>query len=779
VRVGEQRLDEKIIGRIQGIIDANPKARRGALSRQICEQLKWRSRNGRLREVSCRKILSRLHRDGKIQLAEAEPFKGRRKPRVELEQIRLEAVTSGVLRDFQPVELVVVGSADREASGIWNELMDRYHYLGSGPLCGAQLRYLIRSEQQGWIGALSFSGAAWSVQKRDQWIGWSRPIREKNLNQVVANSRFLIVPQWRVPHLASHVLALAVKRLRGDWRGRYGYEPVLVETFIDKERFAGTCYRAANWMEVGETQGRGRQDAAHRRRCSVKRIFVYPLDPRARERLCEGEPAPTIAAIKANPKDWAEAEFSSVELGDRRLNRRLLEIARDFYARPQAQVPQACQTRARTKAAYRFFKHPNTNMDDLLEPHRESTCKRIAEKKIVLCPQDTTSLNYSTHPATENLGPIGSKKEGIIGLIVHDTMAVSLEGTPLGLLDVQCWARDAEEFGKKHQRKQRSIEEKESYKWLRSFQRVAEAQRQCPDTMLVSMGDREADVYELFHLAWQDPHGPKLLVRAEQDRLLADGQGHLWPVVASLPEVGIQEIQVPRRGPTAARLARLAVRFAEVTLKPPKDKSQYGALKLWAVLAEEIDAPKEIQPLCWMLLTTCPVTSFNEATEKLAWYTKRWGIEIFHKTLKSGCKIEERQLGDADTIEACLAIDMVIAWRVYHMTKLGREVPDVPCTVFCEEDDWKALTSFLLKRPIVDGTPPTAREYVRMVASLGGFLGRNCDGEPGTKSIWLGQQRLDDIKMAYQFFVPQLRPPPVPAPILTGQAKPSRRHLSC
>jgi hypothetical protein len=666
------------------------------------------------------------------------------------------------------VELVLVVSADSEASRTWNDLMDRYHYLGSGPLCGAQLRYLIRSKEQGWMGALSFSSAAWNVQARDEWVGWSREQREKNLNLVVANSRFLIVPQWRVPHLASHVLGLAVRRLRADWRGRYGYEPVLAETYIDKERFEGTCYRAANWIELGETQGRGRQDAAHRHRCSVKRIFVYPLDRRARERLCDGVKASTIAVREREPEDWAEAEFGSVDLGDRRLNRRLLEIVRDFYARPQAQIPQACQTRARTKAAYRFFQHPNTTMDDLLEPHRKCTYQRIAEKKIVLCPQDTTSLNYSTHPATENLGPIGSTKEGLIGLIVHDTMAFSVEGTPLGLLNVQVWARDADEFGKKHQRKQRAIEEKESYKWLVSFQAVTEAQRRCPNTVLVSMGDREADIYELFHLALQDPKGPKLLVRAEHDRLLADGQGHLWPMLAGQPLAGIQEVHVPRRGPVAARTARLEVRFAEMTLKPPSDKTQYGPLKLWAVLAQETDAPKDVAPLSWMLLTTCRVTNFDEATEKIAWYTKRWGIETYHKTLKSGCKIEERQLGDADSIEACLAIDMVVAWRIYHMTKLGREMPDIPCTAFCEETEWKALTSFILKRPILDGTPPSAREYVRMVASLGGFLGRKCDGEPGTKSIWLGQQRLDDIKVAYELFVPQFHPPPVSSTVTYG-----------
>jgi hypothetical protein len=762
VTVGGQRIDDKIIARMQGIIDENPDAKRGALSRRICEQLKWRSRNGRLKEVSCRKVLTRLHRAGKIRLPEAEVFKGRRKPRVALEPVSPEAVRCGDLRDFQPVELVAIGSADSEASRMWNELVDRYHYLGSGGLCGAQLRYLIRSERHGWIGALSFSAAAWSVQARDRWIGWSREIREKNLNQVVGNSRFLIVPQWQVAHLASHVLGLAMKRLRADWRGRYGYEPVLAETFIEKERFAGTCYRAANWIEVGETQGRGRQDVRHCRRSSVKRIFVYPLQSQARERLCEAAVKPRMAIAKREPEDWAEAEFGSVELGDRRLNRRLLEIARDFYARPQAQIPQACQTRARTKAAYRFFKHPSTTMDDLLESHRKSSYQRIAEKKIVLCPQDTTSLNYSTHPATENLGPIGSKKEGIVGLIVHDTMAFSVEGTPLGLLDVQCWARDADEFGKKHQRKQRAIEEKESYKWLRSFQSVAEAQRHCPGTMLVSMGDREADIYELFHLALQDPNGPKLLVRAEQDRLLVDGQGHVWPVIAGQPLDGIQDILVPRRGPTAARTARLEVRFGQVTLKPPQDKSKYGPLQLWAVLARETNAPQGITPLCWMLLTTCSVTTFDDATARLAWYTKRWGIEIYHKTLKSGCQIEERQLGDADTIEACLAIDMVVAWRVYYLTKLGREVPDLLCTVFCEEDEWKALATFISKRPIIEGTPPTLRQYTRMLASLGGFLGRTGDGEPGTKSIWLGQQRLDDFKIAWQLLIPHLRPPPVP-----------------
>jgi len=761
VKVGGQAIDERIIKRIQEVIDRNPGLSRTGLSRAICEELRWRSRNGRLKEVSCRVVLLKLSQRGAIRLPEAEAFPARRgKRRMKRAPLERRGEVSGSLKKVEPVELVLIGSADSEASRIWNELMDGHHSLGSGPLVGAQLRYLIRSAAHGWLGGLSFSAAAWRVKAREEWIGWSQEAREQNLQYVVNNSRFLILPHVQVSHLASHILGQAARRVAEDWRRRYGYEPLLLESFVDQQRFKGTCYRAANWLEIGQTQGRGRQDRQHRQAASVKRVFVYALDGKARQRLGEAERKPRPQTVRRAPQDWADNELGEVQLGDQRLNRRLVVMARDFYARPQAQIPQACQTRAKTQAAYRFCKHANTQMEVLIEPHRQAAQERIRQHQVVLAVQDTTSLNYSTHPATQGLGPIGSIPDGIIGLIVHDTMAFSLEGTPLGLLDVQCWARDSAEFGKKHNRKQRSIEDKESHKWLESFRRVAQVQRDCPNTTVVSVGDREADIYELFHLALEDPNGAKLLVRAEQNRLLEEGQQHLWPTLTSQPLAGIQEIHVPRRGNSPARVARLEVRFAAVTLKAPRIKSQYGPLSMWAVIAQETDPPAKIEPLCWMLLTTCRVTTFAQATEKLAWYTKRWGIEIYHKTLKSGCKVEERQLGDADSIEACLAIDMVVAWRVYHLAKLGRETPDVPCTVFFEDYEWKALKTFITGYPYHD-QPPTLREALHMVAGLGGFLGRKGDGEPGTKSIWLGLQRLDDIAWTYKQLVPYLRPPPV------------------
>jgi hypothetical protein len=463
--------------------------------------------------------------------------------------------------------------------------------------------------------------------------------------------------------------------------------------------------------------------------------------------------------------DWAEEEFGGLCLGDRRLEKRAVLLARDFAARPQAQIPQACQTRARTRAAYRFFDHPATDMNRLLESHYHATRQRVAQQKVVLAVQDTTSLNYSAHPATEDLGPIGSQPEGPLGLLVHDTLAFTVEGTPLGLLDLQCWARDGARFGKKHDRKKRPIEDKESSKWLESFRRVAAVQQQCPQTQLVSVADRESDIYELFHLAQQDPQGPRLLIRAEQNRRLAQQQGLLQDRIRQQPLAGHRSIVVPRRSGRRARQAQLEVRFAAVTLQPPDGKARLGRLKLWAVLAEEVDVPAGQEPVCWLLLTTCPVESFGQALEKLDWYCLRWCIEVYHRTLKSGLKIEERQLGSADRIEACLAIDLVVAWRVLHLAKLGREAPALPCTVFFEQAEWKALTMFVHKTSKPPDQPPNLHTAIRLVASLGGFLGRKGDGQPGTKSLWLGLQRLDDIKevwllMANQF-APQLLAPPV------------------
>jgi hypothetical protein len=762
--VCRQEFTEEIIGKIQGMINVNPSISRRELSLRVCAWLNWESPNGKYQEMSCRVALLKLERRGIVKLPQAHSWGGGRikgtrntLPIGEIKSLSYD------LNELGELDLVRIDSSDSRESKIWNSLMDTYHYLGSGPLCGAQIRYLIKSSSLGWLGGLAFSAAAWRLCARDKWIGWNEQARREHLSRVVCNSRFLILPQVQVPNLASHVLSLATRRIVRDWTERYGLAPVLMETFVERERFSGTCYRASNWRMVGTTRGRGRQDRERKGVLPVKDIYIYPLHRNARQTLCDEALPGGIKCISENDtphQDWPEEELAQADLGDRRLERRLVSILRDFYARPQANIPQACQTRSKTKATYRFLEHPEMTLDKILQAHYETTLQRLKGEKIVLAVQDTTSLNYTTHPATENLGPIDNHPADL-GLLLHDTMAFNPDGIPLGLIDVQCWARDSRNFGKmKEDYRKLPIEQKESHKWLMSFRKVMEAQKRCPQSTFVSIGDREADIYELFELASRESFisKPQLLVRAMHDRLLGEKQGHLWERLARQAVSGIQEVRIPRQGNRPARVARLEIRFAQVSLKPPPRKLKLPDLIVWAVLAREFNPPEGIDPIEWLLLTTMEVTTFEQAVEKLAWYTGRWGIEVYHRTLKSGCKIEERQLGTADRIETCLAIDMVVAWRIVYLTKLGRDTPEVPCTVYFEEAEWKALTAYITRSPVPPDKAPTLHEATRMVASLGGFLGRKGDGEPGTKTLWLGLQRLDDLTVMWKIMNPDYVP---------------------
>jgi hypothetical protein len=751
-----QWFGPEVVARIAEAVEAVPSISRRALSRKLCEWLDWRSPSGKLREVGGRKALAELEKRGDItlpapvQVREFERERGTGHQPVAVSEMRCNLDELGV------VDVVEVTSRYAKASAVWNSLMDAHHYLGSGPLCGAQIRYLIRSSTYGWLGGLSFSAATHHLKARDDRIGWSERARLVNLERVVCNSRFLIAPSVEVPNLASHVLGLAVRRLGRDWQERYGYAPVLVETFVDGQRFRGTCYQAANWHHIGQTAGRSAAFANGAHSTGKKEIYLYPLCADWQTILCHEPEDPLVLRAPQTGSDWAEQEFAGARLVDQRLRDRVYTLARDFFARPCALIPEACGgSMAKTKAAYRFLDNERVDLKSLLRGHVEATAHRVSQHAVVLAVQDTTTLNYTAHPTTEGPGPINTTKDAAVGLVVHDTMAFSTEGTPLGLLDVQCWARDPEQEGKSAKRKTLPIEEKESFKWLKSYQAVAEVKKLCPQTLLVSVGDREADIHDLFYCALQDASGPAVLVRSERsrNRQVATDEDEtceaLWTSVLSTPVRGHQQIRIPRQGSRAARIATLEVRYAQVTLKAPKI-STLSPVSVWAVHAREVDAPADgSPPVEWMLLTTVAVSTFDDATERLHWYALRWGIEVFHRVLKSGCRIEDRQLCDANRLESCIAIDMVVGWRVFWLTKMGRETPDIPCDVFLEEEEWKVLHMAVHDEP-PPATPPSLRDAVRMIARLGGFLGRKGDGEPGTTTVWRGLIYLDGMVIGYR-----------------------------
>ena len=748
MQIAGRDFTEEILTRIRLRVRSESALTRTSLSREVCDWMDWRDSAGRLRDMSCRVALLSLSRLGQIELPASKKMICSKTAEQAATEVYDGLMLESTLAELGRVWLEPVDSSKVEASKQWWKMMRTHHPQGDAPLCGAQLRYVICCET-GVLGGLSFSAAAWRLKPRDSWIDWDDATRQKMLPRVINNSRFLILPGVRVNNLASHVLSLALSRLAVDWQTRYNITPLLVETFVDTSNYRGTCYKAANWKLLGQTQGRGRQDSGHLQRKTVKDIWVYPLHRQCQSLLRMNDAPARLSATmelaqKSVPQDWAEEEFYGCTLPDARLQSRLYSLARDFYARPTANITQACASRAKAKAAYRFLDHEMTTMDTLLQPHYRATEARVKQESVVLAVQDTTSLNYTAHAATQGMGAIGSTVEGPQGLHLHSTLAFNTAGTPLGFLDTQCWARDPADFGKKKKRHTAPIEEKESFKWLKSFRAVSNIQVRCPDTTLVSVGDREADIYELFADGVKHVNGPKLLVRAKNNRKLQDEQVLLWERVQKQPVAGIQLLQLPRQGSRAAREARLEIRYVAINLAPTK-KCADAPVPVWAVLAQEQNSPEGVAPLEWMLLTTMPVTNIDQAIEKLKWYALRWGIEVLHRTLKSGCRIEQHQLGNSDRIEACLAIDMVVAWRIYYQNKLGREVPESPCTAYFEDAEWKALMVFTNKNPIPPDNPPTLREATRRVAGLGGFLGRKCDGEPGTQTLWLGLQRLDDI----------------------------------
>lgn len=448
---------------------------------------------------------------------------------------------------------------------------------------------------------------------------------------------------------------------------------------------------------------------------------------------------------------WAAAEFGGAVLGDARRTARVVDLAETVSQQPQASLPAACADPAQLKTAYRFFASEAVTCAAVLAPHRAATRTRMGAAPVVLAVQDTTDRDFRHHPATTGLGPL---KPGQRGLLVHSTLAITPERLPLGLLAQQVWSRDPARRGPPPPRRQRAIAQKESQKWLTSLAAVIDARSACPPTRLISVGDREADVYDLFR---QDrPDGVDLRVRAAWDRRVAHPEGYRWAAMADAPVLATATVDLPRRGGQPARVASLTIRAQPVTLRPPRHRTaeRLPSVTVWVVWALEEPPPVETPPLEWLLLTTASVQTADDARERLDWYAARWGIEVWHRVLKSGCRIEARELADAANLQRCLALDAVIAWRLLSATILVRTLPDAPCTILLTTAECQALSCTNHRVPTPPPDPPSLRPAVRWIGQLGGFLGRTRDGDPGVTALWQGGHRLADLSARYAIMKP-------------------------
>lgn len=452
-------------------------------------------------------------------------------------------------------------------------------------------------------------------------------------------------------------------------------------------------------------------------------------------------------------ESWAQQEVGQAHLGHGARTKRLVQLVEDLVAHPAESVPQACEDWAATKGAYRFWANKHVEAAAIRQAHIEQTLARCQGQELILAIQDTTDVDYSTHAATTGLGHLqGKRTQGRLpqGLKVHSVLAASQEGVPLGLLYQQVWVREEEtgaEAESVHRRHQ-SSDEKESGRWLLAQQAIQESFE--PTQRVLTIADREADLYDLF--AQPRPPGKELLIRAKHDRRLqskpkAEAE-HLWERIRQTPAAVIVAFEVPRTLKHPARSTTLAIRFATLTIAPPKPKKNHlvwTPLPLQVVLAEEVDPPAGVTPVCWLLLTTMPVSGYEEAVQVVLWYSYRWLIERYHFVLKSGCRIEDLQLESAQRLERALATYCIVAWRLLWLTYQAREAPESSCEQVLQPDEWQALYATMHQTLTLPAQPPTLQEAVFWIARLGGFLGRSSDGPPGVQVIWRGLRRLQDI----------------------------------
>lgn len=476
---------------------------------------------------------------------------------------------------------------------------------------------------------------------------------------------------------------------------------------------------------------------------------------------------------------WVIEEMNDVDLGDKRLNDRFAVILDQLSGHPNASIPAACGGYAETTAAYRFFDNKNVGFENVLEPHLEATGRRMAGQPVVILAQDTTEIDL-TRPAQQvvGAGPLdGNTRRGVL---LHPLIGFTPDGTPLGIVYAEAWMREDEAPTPKSQhetdRKRTPIEEKESVRWVDTYRQARDQAERIPQTQFVCVADSEADIYELLQESQAESQKPDWIVRACQNRALRKDEDHDETAANHLRErlrsedvLFTQTISVRgrkakvgcetrgRRQPRESRTATVEVRAARVTLRAPwRHDRTLRDIQVNVVLVREVDPPAGDTPVEWILLTSLPIDDLEQVRTVIQYYCVRWTIEIFFRTLKSGCRIEGRRLEHVDRMLPCLAVYLIVTWRTLYVCRLGREFPDISCEAVFEPSEWKSVYCVVHKTP-PPSTPPTLREMVRMVAQLGGYVNRKRKDEPGPQTVWLGLQRTHDIANCWIAFGPESR----------------------
>lgn len=444
-------------------------------------------------------------------------------------------------------------------------------------------------------------------------------------------------------------------------------------------------------------------------------------------------------------------DFPHLDFGDIRRDERFVTILNNISAQPGSSIPKQNKSWYDTKATYEFFKNEDVSIEALKKTMMLYGAKQVADKMQLLILQDISNISYNDLQA-EGLGYLDNK-EGR-GILCYSSMAATTEGLPLSLLYQHTWIRPLDELGKSSRRKQINFEDKESYRWYEGMQEVNKLLGQ--SIQKIHIADREADIYELFFHAYE--LNTDFLIRARHNRQLSNGS-HLWDNIAEQPVAASVNLELPDKTGKKRLSIEAEVRYHQVEiLRPVTNKSSYESVVLTAIEIKEPGAKNKNEEdiIHWKLLTTLEINSVTDALQCVKWYTTRWLIERFHYVLKSGTKIEELQLKDAESLQKAISVYSMAAFRVMQLVYESRHHPEISCEVILTKAQWKTLYMLINNNNQLPRQPPTLQQAVLWIGRLGGHLGRKSDGPPGLKTVWLGYQQLCHAASVYELMTKKI-----------------------
>lgn len=451
-------------------------------------------------------------------------------------------------------------------------------------------------------------------------------------------------------------------------------------------------------------------------------------------------------------------ELRGIDLRDRRLNRRSQALLETLAANPEASINGACDTWSETQAAYRFFDNPAVTPEAILRPHALATLARMRNHPVVLHVQDTTELDFSRHPPRDARC---LDQEHRLGLYVHSYLAVTPDRQVLGVPGLNFFDRGPATLGLSGKRKSLPISWKESQRWLDGYHAACGLAAACPQSQVVSVADREADIYDLFLSAAaakaESGGGAEWIVRSKQVRCTPERDGEAGGAsyrkvrdeVSALPLFTTRVLELPTTPKRKGRTATLELRVKTVTVKSPHLRPHLDNVVPNVVSVREVNGPGDGTDVGWWLLTSLPVATVDEVVKVIDCYVARWTVELFFRAWKTGCRVEDIRLETLARLKNSLAMYAIIAWRILALTYQARVEPATPCTESFSTEEWQMVWRMVKKQPL-PSQPPTLAEMVVMVARLGGYDNRKSDGPPGPQALWMGLRRVRDFVLAWK-----------------------------